>query len=146
MVGQEGLRRYIALTSSHPPSAFFLPGCIIPSAILVLDPPKGGWSGGPEPLHRVVLGQVVDDLLAADGHDLVVDEALQHFLQPEFVVGIGVAYGELAEFAGGPLYAEVAGQSMVEGGAINFNEVDLGKLGEDSKVPSVEPLSMTMIS
>ena len=29
------------------------------------------------------------------------------------------------------LYAEVARQAVVERGAINFNEVDLGKLGED---------------
>ena len=57
----------------------------------------------------------------------------QHFLEPEFVVGISVAYGELAEFTGGPFYAEVARQAMVERRAINFNEVDLGKLGKDSQ-------------
>ena len=49
---------------------------LIPGPVLVLDPSQGGGAGRPEPLHRVVFREVVDDLLAADGHDLVVDEAL----------------------------------------------------------------------
>ena len=110
---------------------FFRRAQSIPGSILVLDPTKCGVARWPEPLHRIVLGQVINDLLAADGHDLVIDEALEHLLQPELVVSVSVAYGELTEFASGPFHAEVAGQAMVEGGAVNFYEVHLREFSEN---------------
>ncbi len=55
----------------------------------------------------------------------------QHFLEPEVVVGVCVAYGELAEFTSGPFDAEVAGQAMVEGGAVDFDDVHFGELREN---------------
>ena len=111
---------------------FFRRAQAIPGPILVLDPPEVWWlPAWPEPLHRIVLWQVINDLLAADGHDLVIDEALEHFLQPDVVVSVSVAYGELTEFASGPFHAEVAGQTMVEGGAVNFYEVHLREFSEN---------------
>ena len=47
------------------------------------------------------------------------------------VVGICVAHGELAEFTSGPFDAEVAGQAMVEGGSVDFDDVHFGELREN---------------